>query len=173
MSMFSFFLWWRMVERKTSLSHVFSSEQSLFSLKSKCDITLFSIFLSLDQHLKKPEKRSYIYSQVSNNSLLIYSLFTSWIYQPKIKCKGGVSYFSKNKKIQTVKNRKNNFFFQLFHFRNSQFFLYGLFQKMLNVSWEHSFKDYRVVSRCLPRQLSETNKHSFSITKSRAYVMSK
>ena len=41
--------------RKTSLSHVFSSEQSLSSLKCKCDI-VFSVFLSLDQNLMKPEK---------------------------------------------------------------------------------------------------------------------
>ena len=28
--MFSFFIWWRMVERKTSFSHVFSSEYTFF-----------------------------------------------------------------------------------------------------------------------------------------------
>ena len=62
--MFSFFLWWRMVERKTSFSHVFSSEQSLSSLKYKCDI-VFSVILSLDQSSIKPEKR-----YTFNNKLL-------------------------------------------------------------------------------------------------------
>ena len=50
--MFSFFLWWRMVERKTSFSDVFSSEQSLSPLKYKCDI-VFSVILSLDQSSMK------------------------------------------------------------------------------------------------------------------------
>ena len=39
--------------------------------------------------------------------------------------------FLQKSEIQTVGNRKEKF--QLFHFRNSEFFSYELFQKMLNV----------------------------------------
>ena len=55
--MYSFFLLWLMVERKTSFLQVFSSELPLSSLKCKSDIA-FSVFFSLDQNLMKPEKRS-------------------------------------------------------------------------------------------------------------------
>ena len=60
------------------------------------------------------------------------------VYQPKIKCKDGGSHFYKNKKYRRLKKDKN--VFQLFHFSNSSFFLYGLFQKMLNVSSEYSYR---------------------------------
>ena len=64
-------------------------------------------------------------------------------YQPKIKYKGGAS---QNPKIETVGNRKK-LFFQLFHFRNSEFFIYALVQKILNVSLEDSltvFENYLI-----------------------------
>ena len=46
--------------------------------------------------------------------------------------------FFKKSKIQVAGNRQKKF--QLFHFRNFEFFLYGLFQKLPIVSSEHSFK---------------------------------
>ena len=58
----------------------------------------------MDQNLIKPEKGS-------------CSLFTSKIYQPKIKCKDGGSYFHKNKKYRQLEIEQN--IFQLFHFRTS------------------------------------------------------
>ena len=49
--------------------------------------------------------------------MTLCSLFTSQIYQPKIKCKGGGSYFQKTKtKDRLTSNKKN---FQLIHFRKS------------------------------------------------------
>ena len=46
--------------------------------------------------------------------------------------------FTKLKNTDSWKQKK--VFFQLFHFRNFSYFLYALFQKMINVLLEHSFK---------------------------------
>ena len=67
------------------------------------------------------------------------SFFTSKIYQSKIKCEDEGLYFYENQKYRRLETEKKTSD-QLFHFRNSLFFLYGIFQKMLNVSLEHSFK---------------------------------
>ena len=58
--------------------------------------------------------KNYHNIQVSNKSQNICSLFMSYVYQPKIKCKGGGSYFSKSQKywslqIQKKKNSVNSF----------------------------------------------------------------
>ena len=45
---------------------------------------------------------------------------------------------TKVKKFKLLKIGK--MFFQLFHLRNSYFFIYALFHKLSNVSSEHSFK---------------------------------
>ena len=49
--------------------------------------------------------------------------------------------FLQKSKINTVGNRKKNFF-HLIYFRKFQFFISAFVQKMLNVSSEHSFKTY-------------------------------
>ena len=54
---------------------------------------VFSLFLSLDQNLMK---------QIPNNTQNICSLFTSQIYQLKMKCKDRGSYFYKNKKYRLL-----------------------------------------------------------------------
>ena len=56
-----------------------------------------------------------------------------------MKCKDGGSYFHKNQKYRRLEKEKKCIF-HLFHLSHSQFFLYGLYQKMLNVLWKYSFK---------------------------------
>ena len=68
-----------------------------------------------------------------------------------MKCKGGGSYFYKYKKYRPLEIEKKDF--QLIHFRKSLFFIYAFLQKMLNVSSEHSFKEYR----CLKNVIHQTN----------------
>ena len=106
-----FFLWWRMVERKSSLPLVFSAEWLLSSLKYKFDIVI-SVFLSLDQNLMKPKKGS-------------CWLFTSYIY------------FYKNQKYRRLEMEKKLFSVILFQ----KFLVFPIwpFQKMLNISSENSF----------------------------------
>ena len=55
----------------------------------------------------------------------------------------GVHIFTKIKDTDHWKHKKN-FFLQLIHFRKSLFFIYAFFQKMLNFSPEHSFRDLRL-----------------------------
>ena len=55
------------------------------------------------------------------------------------------SYFYKNKKYRRLEKEKKCIL-QLFHFKNSQIFLYGPFQKMFNVSAEYSFNSSKRVS---------------------------
>ena len=70
--------------------------------------------------------------KVSNNSQSTCSLFASYIYQPKIKCKGG-SYFYKNQKCKSLEIERKTFrivLFQrilIFHIR-----VFFFFQKMLD-----------------------------------------
>ena len=49
----------------------------------------------------------------------------------------GFHIFTKIKNTQTADYSKK--IFQLLHFRNSQFFLYAIFQRIINVWSEHSF----------------------------------
>ena len=97
----------------------------------------FSVFLSLDKNLI-PEKRSCIILKTYFHYLLIF-------YLPKMKYKdggeGGGFIFLQKLKIKRSE-KENKYISQLFHFRNSYFFLYGLYQKMLNVSPERSFKNF-------------------------------
>ena len=74
----AFFLWWRMVERKTSFLHVFSTEYSLSSLKCKCDI-IFSVFFSLDQNLMETWKRI-IHHTFNNKLLIILKLYVHYLH---------------------------------------------------------------------------------------------
>ena len=64
------------------------------------------------------------------------------IYQPKIKCKDGGSCFYKNKNYRPMEIEKKIFFSQ-FISENPNFSYMRFFQKILNVSSEHSFKEIR------------------------------
>ena len=57
----------------------------------------------------------------------------------KIKCEDGGSYFYKNQKYRPLEIEKNILSINLF--QKILIFLYACFQKTLNVSSEHSFKD--------------------------------
>ena len=65
----------------------------------------------------------------------ICPLLTSQIYQAKIKYKNGGSYLYKNQKCRLLEIEKKNHYFIL----EIPYFSYAFFQKMLNVSLEHSF----------------------------------
>ena len=60
------------------------------------------------------------YLELVNKKILIIletcSLFTPLIYQLKIKCKDGGSYFQKYQKYRQLEIEK--YFFQLFYFKN-------------------------------------------------------
>ena len=64
-------------------------------------------------------------------------LFTSQIYQPKIKCKNGDSYLYKNEKYIRWKKKKKK---SVISFQKFLIFHVWVFQKMLKVSSKHSFK---------------------------------
>ena len=76
----------------------------------------------------------------SNNSQTC-SLFMSQIYQPKMKCKDGGLYFYKNQKYRQLEKEKKKMHFSVISFQEFQVFLYGLFQKIFNVSSEYSFNE--------------------------------
>ena len=63
----------------------------------------------------------------------ICSLLTSQIYQAKIKYKNGGSYLYKNQKCRLLAIEKKIVILEI------PYFSYAFFQKMLNVSLEHSF----------------------------------
>ena len=92
-------------------------------------------------------KNTYFEEDLSANScfcsfFLVASLFTSQIYQLKIECKGGASYFYKSK-IITLGNRKKCF--QLIHFRKSTKFSYlYFFRKCLMFHWSIPLRHYYI-----------------------------
>ena len=55
------------------------------------------------------------------------------------------------------------FSFSLFHFRNSLFFLYVFFQKMLNVLLEHSLNKLNLITQ-KTIWLKSTNKHKLQMS---------
>ena len=57
-----------------------------------------------------------------------------------MKCKDGGLYFYKNQKYRQLEKEKK-MYFSVISFQEFQVFLYGLFQKMFNVSSEYSFNE--------------------------------
>ena len=70
----------------------------------------------------------------SNNSQNLYSLFTSQIYQLKIKCKDGGSYFYKNKKYRRLQIEKK-LLFSYFILEIPNFSHMGFFREWSMFRW--------------------------------------
>ena len=84
---------------------------------------------------------------VSNNSQNICSLFTSEIYQPKIKCKDGGSYFYKNQKYRSLEIEKKIFFsYFVSEIPNLSYMCFfrkcSMFRRSIPLKkvWSHTFK---------------------------------
>ena len=118
--MFSVFLWW---SKKPHFYMNFS--QNNYFLHQNINVTLyFQCFLHCI-------KIYYLYHTFNNKLLRILktcSLCTSKIYQPKIKCEDGVSYFYKNHKYRRRKKEKNKSF-SYFNSEIPNFSYIGFFRK--------------------------------------------